>query len=73
MTPTFSAISDLYSPTQLRRALVEAEFIARTLMDCLECREWPTKPLRDSLRRLGDAVEDVKAVDAPKAQEVGNG
>lgn len=81
-TPTFSAISDLYSPTQLRRALWEAAQIAKELrQQVLFCGYDISDELAAVLGRLSDAADDVIAVDIARdaasvkrtALKVGNG
>lgn len=57
--PTFSAISDLYSPTQLQRALYEASQIAFAMMACYMEETPPTRELLDTFMRLRDAGDDA--------------
>jgi hypothetical protein len=77
MTPTFSVISDLYSPTQLQRALFEAQEIARAFMACAMEQERPTTALMDAFGRLQAAGTDAGLEHAmsakrpaPKPQDV---
>jgi hypothetical protein len=58
-TPIFSAISDLYSPTQLQRALFEAQEIARAFMACSIEQERPTTALMEAFGRLQTAGTDA--------------
>ena len=60
-TPTFSTISDLYSPTQLQRALVEAERIAGAFMHSrITGGPIPTE-LLEAYERLGMVAKDAAA------------
>jgi hypothetical protein len=64
--PTFSAISDLYSPTQLRRALREAAQIATELRQQVRHCGWDIgDELALVLARLENAGADAHALDAP--------
>jgi hypothetical protein len=58
----FSTISDLYSPTQLRRALQEAQGIASELLSCAADGRFPDELLLDAYRRLSETVEDAEKV-----------
>jgi hypothetical protein len=60
-TPTFSVIGDLYSPTQLQRALVEASDIALAFMACSMNQVRPTSDLMDVFARLQVAALDAAA------------
>ena len=58
--PTFSAISDLYSPTQLQRALYEAQQIAHEFLACYIEQRKPTSELMDANSRLLNAATDAE-------------
>jgi len=64
-TPHFSTITDMHSPTQLRRALWEASCIAMTLCDMARYLETPDEALREVVRRLNEAAADAALMNEP--------
>ena len=60
-SPTFSVISDLYSPTQLQRALFEANEIATAFMACSMNQVRPSPELMDVFARLQVAAQSAEA------------
>ena len=58
-TPTFSVIGDLYSPTQLQRALYEASLIAFEFLSCRVEQTTPSRELMEAFGRLQSAASDA--------------
>jgi hypothetical protein len=58
-TPTFSVIGDLYSPTQLQRALYEASQIAFALMTSYMEETPPPRELLEAYGRLRESASDA--------------